>query len=255
MPPRRCDSCSKVYAHRQSLFKHKKNCIGGVDTQSLANLSAAKVVKPQKMMDLSEPIKLSHKNGRFTPLHDGTEALQDARDPTMDNIPTFDGAEFCDVKPKSDETLIKIMKMLKIPRHRHARILKEERQRDNQAPEKSNGLHHNYSDKVEKDIDSSEGESMDESGSDESGVDMEENGESDEVDGKDMEKLEDEEASLDDAAIKNLMKRFKILHYQLIHEGRKDHVPVLLEIITILNDEGQLGDEHERIVKSVTKYQ
>ena len=27
MPLRRCDSCSKVYAHRQSLFKHKKNCI------------------------------------------------------------------------------------------------------------------------------------------------------------------------------------------------------------------------------------
>ena len=255
MPPRRCDSCSKVYAHRQSLFKHKKNCIGGVCTKSLANLSAAKVVKPQKMMDLSEPIKLSHKNGRFTPLHDGTEALQDAHDPTMDNIPTFDGAEFCDKKPKSDETLIKIMKMLKIPRHRHARILKEERQRDNQAPEKSNGLHHNYSNNVEKDIDSSEGESMDESGSDESGVDMEENGESDEVDGKVMEKLEDEEAPLDDAAIRNLIKRFKILHHQLIQEGRKDHVPVLLEIITILNDERQLGDEHDRIVKSVTKYQ
>ena len=257
MPPRRCDNCTKVYAHRQSLFKHKKKCIGGVGTKALANLSVAKVVKPQKMMDLSEPMKLSHKHGRFTSLHDGTEALQDARDPTMDNIPTFDGAEFCDKKPKSDETLIKIKKMLKIPHHSHASIVKEERQRDNQdPPEKSNGSHHNYSDKVEKDIDSSEGESMDESGSDESGVDMEENGESDEVDGRDMEKLEDEEeAPLDDAAIRNLIKRFKILHHQLIHEGRKDHVPNLLEIITILNDEGQLGDEYDRIVKSVTKYQ
>ena len=192
MPPRKCDNCSKVYAHRQSLFKHKKNCIGGVGTKALANLSVAKVVKPQKMMDLSEPMKLSHKNGRFTPLHDDTEALQDARDPAMDNIPTFDGAEFCDKKPKSDETLIKIRKMLKIPRQRHASILKEERDRDNQAPEKSNGLNHNYSDKVEKDIDSSEGESMDESGSeqtdDESGVDMEESGESDEFDGIDIQK-------------------------------------------------------------------
>ena len=97
---------------------------------------------------------------------------------------------------------------------------------------------------------------MDESGSDESGVDLVENGESDEVDGKDMEKLEDEEEGpLDNAAIRNLSKRFKILHHQLIHQGRKEHVPVLLEIITILNDEGQLGDEHDRIVKSVTKYQ
>ena len=97
---------------------------------------------------------------------------------------------------------------------------------------------------------------MDESGSDDSGVDLEENGESDEVDGKDMEKLEDEEeAPLDNATIRNLIKRFKILHHQLIHQGRKEHVPVLLEIITILNDEGQLGDEYDRTVKSVTKYQ
>ena len=107
------------------------------------------MVKPEKMMNLAASIKSSHADG----------ALQDVQDPVNDS-PTFDGAEFCDKKPKSDETLIKIRKMLKIPRHRHARILKEERQGDNQTPEKSNGLHHNYSDKVEKDIDSSEGESI-----------------------------------------------------------------------------------------------
>ena len=87
-------------------------------------------------------------------------------------------------------------------------------------------------------------------------VDSEEIGKSDEDESDESGTSEsDTEAPLDDAAIKNLMKRFKILHYQLIHEGRKDHVPVLLEIITILNDEGQLGDEIDRIVKSVTKYQ
>ena len=48
---------------------------------------------------------------------------------------------------------------------------------------------------------------------------------------------------------------FPFLPTTLIDEGCKDHVPVLLEIITILNDTGQLGDEHDRIVKSVTKYQ
>ena len=206
-------------------------------------------VKPEKMMNLAESIKSSQADG------DTSGALKDVQDPVSD-IPTFDGAEFCGKKPLSDETLIKIRKILKIPRHRHASILKEEREQDNQTPEKSNGLPHNYSDKMEKDIDSSEEESMDESGSDESGVDLEENGESDEVDGKDMEKLEDEEeAPLDNAAIRNLSKRFKILHHQLIHQGRKEHVPVLLEIIRILNDEGQLGDEHDRVVKSVTKYQ
>ena len=57
------------------------------------------------------------------------------------------------------------------------------------------------------------------------------------------------------AAIRNLMKRFKILHHQLIHKGRKEHVAVLLEIIRILNDEEQLRDDHERILKTVTDYQ
>ena len=202
------------------------------------------MVKPERTMNLAESIKSSHADG------DTSGALQDVQDPASD-IPTFDSAEFCGKKPLSDETLIKIRKMLKIPRHPHASIVKEEREQ---------ALHHNYSDEVEKDIDSSEGESMDESGSeqtdDESGVDMEESGESDEVDGIDMEKLEDEEeAPLDNATIRNLIKRFKILHHQLIHQGRKEHVPILMEIITILNDDGQLGDGCDRVVKSVTKYQ
>ena len=237
----KCDQCPKIYATRQGRWRHKRN-----DHKEISLM----MVKPERTMNLAESIKSSHADG------DTSGALQDVQDPASD-IPTFDSAEFCGKKPLSDETLIKIRKMLKIPRHPHASIVKEERE---QAPEKSNGLHHNYSDEVEKDIDSSEGESMDESGSeqtdDESGVDMEENGESDEVDGKDMEKLEDEEeAPLDNATIRNLIKRFKILHHQLIHQGRKEHVPILEEIITILNDEGQLGDEYDRTVKSVTKYQ
>ena len=85
---------------------------------------------------------------------------------------------------------------------------------------------------------------------------MEENGENDKVDGRAMEKLEDEEKGpLDDEAIKNLIKRFKMLHHQLIHKGRKEHVPILLEILNIFQDEGKLGDEHERCANAVTKYQ
>ena len=78
------------------------------------------MVKPEKMMNLAESIKSSHADG------DTSGALQDVQDPASD-IPTFDSAEFCGKKPLSDETLIKIRKMLKIPRHRHASILKEER--------------------------------------------------------------------------------------------------------------------------------
>ena len=32
------------------------------------------------------------------------------------------------------------------------------------------------------------------------------------------------------------------------------YVPVLLEIIRILKEEEQLGDEHDRIIKAVTDY-
>ena len=39
-----------------------------------------------------------------------------------DDIPYFDGDEFCDNKPKTRETLNKMMKLLKIPEHRWSRI-------------------------------------------------------------------------------------------------------------------------------------
>ena len=233
----KCDQCPKIYASRQGRWRHKHN----------DHKESSLKMKPEKMINLAESSKSSHNDG------DSRNALQDIQDPVSD-IPTFNGAEFCDRKPLSDETLIKIKKMLKIPRQRHATILKEERKVDKQAFEKSNSLYDDYSDEESMD------ESETEQAADEKDLDGEENGESD---GKDMEKLEDEtdtsepdeEAPLDDTAIRNLIKRFKILHHQLIHEGRKDHVPNLLEIITILNDEGQLGDEHDRIVKSVTDYE
>ena len=104
-------------------------------------------MKPEKMINLVETSKSSHDDG------DSRNALQDIQDPVSD-IPTFNGAEFCDRKPLSDETLIKIKKMLKIPRQRHATILKEERKVDKQAFEKSNSLYDDYSDKVRKDMDS-----------------------------------------------------------------------------------------------------
>ena len=83
-------------------------------------------VKPEKMMNLAESIKSSHADG------DTSGALQDVQDPASD-IPTFDSAEFCGKKPLSDETLIKIRKMLKIPHHPHASIVKEETERQSRS--------------------------------------------------------------------------------------------------------------------------
>ena len=43
-----------------------------------------------------------------------------------DEIPTFDGAEFCSDKPLRRETLYKMMKMLKIPKRRWEHVASEE---------------------------------------------------------------------------------------------------------------------------------
>ena len=56
------------------------------------------------------------------------------KESTPSQTPTFDGAEFSGTKPKSRETLHRMMEMLKIPDHRRERIateiLKEDRERE-----------------------------------------------------------------------------------------------------------------------------
>ena len=46
------------------------------------------------------------------------------------DIPTFDGEEFSGEKPKSDGTLLNLMKVLRIPHKYRARFLKEEKEYD-----------------------------------------------------------------------------------------------------------------------------
>ena len=57
-----------------------------------------------------------------------------------------------------------------------------------------------------------------------------------ESDGPDASESDTEEP-LDDTSIRNLIKRFKMLHHQLAHEGRKENVPILLAILNILQYE------------------
>ena len=88
------------------------------------------------------------------------------------------------------------------------------------------------------------------------GMESTDGSESEQVESDESDNSEHEEkAPLDDETIKNLIKRFKMLHHQLIHKGRKEHVPILLEILNIFQDEGKLGDEHERCANAVAKYQ
>ena len=100
MSPRRCDTCFKTYAHRQSLFKHRKKCKGAYT--STARLSLPTVVD----------FKLSRVDRKQQHLRG--------------DVPTFDGAEFCGEKPLSRVTLYKMMEMLNIPKERRERIAREE---------------------------------------------------------------------------------------------------------------------------------
>ena len=100
MSPRRCDTCFKTYAHRQSLFKHRKKCKGAYT--STARLSLPTVVD----------FKLSRVDRKQQHLRG--------------DVPTFVGAEFCGEKPLSRVTLNKMMEMLNIPKERRERIAREE---------------------------------------------------------------------------------------------------------------------------------
>ena len=97
-----CGKCSKTYSSRQSLYNHRKYCAA-----SLARKISEKTkVRRKLFID-------SFKN-----------------DYGKSDIPTFDGAEFIGKKPKSDATLLNLMKVLRIPHEYRARDLKEEKEYD-----------------------------------------------------------------------------------------------------------------------------
>ena len=89
-----CNICGEDFARHDSLSRHMKRKYPCGVTPTTKNV----------------PKKLS----------DGDVA------PAGADIPTFDGAEFSGEKPLSDETLLKMMEMLKIPHENRVRILKEE---------------------------------------------------------------------------------------------------------------------------------
>ena len=97
-----CGKCCKTYSSRQSLYNHRKYCAA-----SLARKISEKAkVRRKLFID-------SFKN-----------------DYDQSDIPTFDGAEFIGKKPKSDETLQNLMKLLRIPHEYRARDIKEEKEYD-----------------------------------------------------------------------------------------------------------------------------
>ena len=97
-----CEKCCKTYSSRQSLYNHRKYCAA-----SLARKISEKAKVRRKLF---------------------IDSLVYGKD--RSDIPTFDGEEFSGEKPKSDGTLVNLMKMLRIPHEYRARFLKEEKEYD-----------------------------------------------------------------------------------------------------------------------------
>ena len=99
-----CYECDAPFTRGDDLIRHKKyHCI-----------------QPSK--DNSKNMLLKRHRVERNRSLDG-ESTSTSSD---DDIPEFDGAEFCGDKPLRRETLYKMMKMLKIPEHRWECIANKE---------------------------------------------------------------------------------------------------------------------------------
>ena len=115
----KCQRCGEDIARRDNLTRHKKrryDCDANTSTGGEKN-------------QVCKSIRLNRRNNSND--FDGGDLHSPAEGD--DDIPYFDGDEFCDNKPKTLETLNKMMKLLKIPEHRWSRIasaiLEEDRAR------------------------------------------------------------------------------------------------------------------------------
>ena len=110
----RCDRCGENFARIDNLTRHinrRYRCRPKDQEDSETSVNEEKKLK----FETNE-----EKRPRYTVKATDKDTSSD------DDIPEFDGAEFCGDKPLRRETLYKMMKMLKIPRHRWERIASEE---------------------------------------------------------------------------------------------------------------------------------
>ena len=95
-----CQMCDKTYSSRQSLWNHKKYCKKNKENEGDA------VGASDSRMTETRPKKRK------------ADCLQEAE---------FEEAEFSGVKPLSEETLLRMMEMMKMTYENRARILKLEK--------------------------------------------------------------------------------------------------------------------------------
>ena len=106
-----CQECGKTYTRRQSLWRHKQKCqvLKKKDNEGDA-------------VGVNEKESQTVTKSETRPKKRKVDCLQESKD-----IPTFVEAEFSGVKSLSEETLLRMMEMMKITYENRFRILKLER--------------------------------------------------------------------------------------------------------------------------------
>ena len=106
-----CQECGKTYTRRQSLWRHKQKCqvLKKKDNEGDA-------------VGVNEKESQTVTKSETRPKKRKADCLQESKD-----IPTFEEAEFSGVKLLTEETLLRMMEMMKITYENRARILKLEK--------------------------------------------------------------------------------------------------------------------------------
>ena len=179
-----CNQCGRNFTRHDNLKRHTKLHCTDIYNKDTESRNYCKRIKLDS--DEQEPQNKYAMKNYFE------------KESTPSQTPTFDGAEFSGTKPKSRETLHRMMEMLKIPDHRRERIateiLKEDRDRARTRTDLSNFIN-------EDEIDESAGEG---------------------------------DVPLNESDLIELLKRYKTLQSDLIQKGRRQNVPELLNILNVL---------------------
>ena len=106
-----CVQCNKTYARRQSLWRHKKTCQASRNKKNEGDA-----------VGVNEKDSQTVTKSETRPKKRKADCLQESKD-----ISTFEEVELSGVKSLSEETLLRMMEMMKITYENRARILKLEK--------------------------------------------------------------------------------------------------------------------------------
>ena len=219
-----CSRCNSSFATRQSLWNHKQRCRGmqyndhkNKETFHDYRKDDYQIFDRKWSADAATNAK-------------GKKSVNEIVNEDDDDIPYFDGDEFSGKIPRSRETLIKIMKMLKIPEERWACIATAEEQdarnsmlrSEEKLPlsEQSRSLSdieitHPVEIKLERQSSSSSGDEIVSSEDD-----------------------NDDDKCFELFKAKNLLSRFKVLHQQLLKDRKHENSNELITILGTLLKRG-----------------